>query len=194
MKKYLKLFIDQPDYQKKISKDNIINVIGIKGSGKTTLSNKYITNDEYIVINCDKLFSNEKATSATKESENIKKILLKKYQIIQEGKEFIKYYNEIVKHILKTYQKKVFIEGNVLQEIQPITSLKGTIIIKRTAIFKCFIRAIKRDYKNQYFMNIEVKKYGKLGKITRLIKIIKRRKKIFKQSKQINKIIEELEK
>lgn len=193
MRKYLRLFIDKPDYKKIVTKDNIINVIGTKGSGKTTLSNKYVNNNDYIIINCDRLFSNEEATSATKDSEEVKEKLLKKYQTIEDGLNFIKYYNEIVKYILNDQKKKAFIEGNVIQDIQPITLLKGTIIVKRTAIFKCFIRAIKRDYKNPYFMNIEIRKYGRFGKITRLVKIIKRRKNIFKQSYEIDKIIEELE-
>ncbi len=40
---------------KKISSDNIINVIGIKGSGKTTSTLNYINDTGYIVINCDRL-------------------------------------------------------------------------------------------------------------------------------------------
>ena len=50
------LFKDQEDYIKDLTDDNIINVIGTKGSGKTTSSLKYIDDDDYIVINCDRLF------------------------------------------------------------------------------------------------------------------------------------------
>lgn len=159
MRKYLRLFIDKPDYKKVITKDNVINVIGTKGAGKTTLSNDYINNKEYIVINCDRLYSNEESTSATKDSEKIKKMLLKKHQTIKVEVNFINYYKEIVNYILKSEKKKVFIEGNALQDIKSVTLLKGTVIVKRTAVFKCFIRAVKRDYKNQYFMNLEMKKY-----------------------------------
>lgn len=192
MRKYLRLFIDKTDYKKVITKDNVINVIGTKGAGKTTLSNDYINNKEYIVINCDRLYSNEESTSATKDSEKIKKMLLKKHQTIKVEVNFINYYKEIVNYILKSEKKKVFIEGNALQDIKPVILLKGTVIVKRTAVFKCFVRAVKRDYKNQYFMNLEMKKYGFFGKITRLIKITKRRYSIFKQSYEIDRIIEEL--
>lgn len=53
MKKNAKIYLlkDRSDYIKKISDDDIINVIGTKGSGKTTSANKYIYNDDYIVIN-----------------------------------------------------------------------------------------------------------------------------------------------
>ena len=57
------LFKDQKDYVYRLTNDNIININGTKGSGKTTSSLKYIDNDNYIVINCDRLFelpSNEK--------------------------------------------------------------------------------------------------------------------------------------
>ena len=57
------LFKDQKDYIKDLTDDNIVNVIGTKGSGKTTSSLKYIDDDDYIVINCDRLFelpTNEK--------------------------------------------------------------------------------------------------------------------------------------
>ena len=45
----------------------------------------------------------------------------------------------------KNKNKKLLIEGNLILEINPISKLKGTVIIKRTGIIKCFIRTIKRD-------------------------------------------------
>ena len=62
--------------------------------------------------------------------------------------------------------------------------------MKRTSKIKSFIRAVKRDYKNEYFMKLEIEKYGKFGKITRFFKIVKRRKKVFKQCNDIENIIE----
>ncbi len=58
MKKNAKIYLlkDRSDYIKKLSDDDIINVIGTKGSGKTTSANKYIYNDDYIVINCGKQY------------------------------------------------------------------------------------------------------------------------------------------
>lgn len=132
MRKYLRLFIDKPDYKKVITKDDVINVIGTKGSGKTTLSNNYINNKEYIVIKCDRLFSNEEASSATKASEEIKEKLFQKYQTIEAGDNFINYYNEIVDYILTNQKKKATIEGSAIQDIKPITLLKGTIIVKKS--------------------------------------------------------------
>ena len=71
--------------------------------------------------------------------------------------------------------------------------MKGTLIIKRTAVVKCYKRAVRRDYKIKYFMDKEKEKHKHLYKVTRFINISKRRKKIFKESKNIEKIIEDLE-
>ena len=43
------LFKDKNDYVKELSSDDVVNIIGAKGSGKTTSSLKYINDDDYIV-------------------------------------------------------------------------------------------------------------------------------------------------
>lgn len=196
MKKNNKLYMfkDRNDYVKKISDDDVVNVIGTKGSGKTTSTLKYINDDDYIVINCDRLLElPEDKLVEDKELSKIRDILKDKYGTITEGKEFINCYNDILKYI-KAKKKKALIEGNIIQDIEPITKLKGTVIVKRTGIIKCFFRAIKRDYPNKYFMNIEIEKHGKiLGRFYRLKNITKRRKNIFKKYHEIENIIEQLE-
>ena len=185
------LFKDQEDYIKKLTNDEIINIIGTKGSGKTTSSLKYIDNDDYIVINCDRLFE---LPSDEKEDKNlviIREMLKKKYGNLNIDSDFTDCYDNIVEYILKQ-NKKGLIEGNVIQDINP-KNLKGTIIIKRTGSYKSFKRAVKRDYQNKYFMNLEKEKHKYIYRITRLHKIKKRRKKIFKQAKEIENIIKKLE-
>lgn len=183
------MFKDQKDYIKKLTDDNIINIIGSKGSGKTTESKKYIDDDEYIVVNCDRLLELQESFKEDKELSNIRNLLKKKYGPLKD--DFTDYYEDIVNYILKK-KKKGLIEGNAIQDIDP-KLLKGEIIVKRTATFKCFKRAVKRDYKNEYFMNLEKEKHKYFYKVTRLHKVIKRRKKIFKQIKDIENIIDKLE-
>ena len=196
MKKNNKLYMfrDRNDYVKKITDDDVVNVIGTKGSGKTTSTLKYINDDDYIVINCDRLLElPEDKLIEDKELVKIRDMLKDKYGTITEGKEFLNCYNDIVKYI-KDKKKKALIEGNIIQDIEPITNLKGTVVVKRTGIVKCFFRAIKRDYSNKYFMNIEIEKHGKiLGRFYRLKKITKRRRNIFKKYHDIENIIEQLE-
>ena len=185
------LLKDQEDYVKQLTNDDIINMIGTKGSGKTTSSLKYIDNDNYIVINCDRLFELPCNEKEDKELGKIRKILKQKYGNLEIDKDFTNCYNDIVEYILNK-KKKGVIEGNVIQSVNH-KNLKGTVIIKRTAIYKSFKRAVKRDYQNEYFMNLEKEKHNNLYKIIRYYKIRKRRKSIFKQAKEIETIINELE-
>ena len=104
-----------------------------------------------------------------------------------------KYYNIIIEY-LKKKKKTGYIEGGSISEIQNVSNLVGTVIVKRTGIFKCFFRTVKRDYNNEYFMKQEIKLHGKFAKITRLYKVIKRRKKIFKSYHSIEQFIDRLEK
>ena len=184
------LFKDQEDYIKDLTDDNIINVIGTKGSGKTTSSLKYIDDDDYIVINCDRLFELPSTEKEDKELANIRKMLNDKYGKLNMNDDFTNCYNDIVEYILNK-SKKGLIEGNVIQNIDP-KQLKGKIIIKRTASYKSFKRAVKRDYQNEYFMNLEKEKHKYLYKLTRLYKIRKRRKSVFKQAKDIEQIMNKL--
>ena len=189
------MFKDRNDYLKKITDDDVINVIGTKGSGKTTSSLKYINDDNYIVINCDRLLElPENNIYEDKELSIIRKMLKDKYGKILEGKDFINCYNDIIEYI-KYKKKKALIEGNIIQDIESITLLKGKVVVKRTGVIKCFIRTIKRDYSNEYFMKLEIEKHGKiLGKFYRFKNIVIRRKNIFKIYHDIEKIIDELEK
>ena len=184
------LFKDQEDYIKDLTDDNIINVIGTKGSGKTTSSLKYIDDDDYIVINCDRLFELPSTEKEDKELANIRKMLNDKYGKLNMNDDFTNCYNDIVNYILNK-NKKGLIEGNVIQNIDP-KQLKGKIIIKRTASYKSFKRAVKRDYQNEYFMNLEKEKHKYMYKLTRLYKIQKRRKSVFKQAKDIEQIMDKL--
>ena len=184
------LFKDQEDYIKDLTDDNIINVIGTKGSGKTTSSLKYIDDDDYIVINCDRLFELPSTEKEDKELANIRKMLNDKYGKLNMNDDFTNCYTDIVEYILNK-NKKGLIEGNVIQNIDP-KQLKGKIIIKRTASYNSFKRAVKRDYQNEYFMNLEKEKHKYLYKLTRLYKIRKRRKSVFKQAKDIEQIMNKL--
>lgn len=102
----LYLFRDRKDYIKKMTNDDVINVIGTKGSGKTTSTLKYINDDNYIVINCDRLY--EMPTDKVVEDKyltEIKDFLKNKYGKICEGEEFVKCYNDILDFI-KSKKKK----------------------------------------------------------------------------------------
>lgn len=187
----MKFFKDQADIEKFLSDDNVINIIWTKWSGKTTRTLKYINSNKYIVINCDRLLE---MPSDEKEDEELWKIrthLRKKYGTIPTWNKFAKCYEDIIKYITEK-NKIAVIEWNIIQEIDP-KLLKGKIIIKRTSIFKSYIRAVKRDFKNEYFMKQEKERHKYFYKVIRLYKIMKRRKNILKQAKGIDLIIEKLD-
>ena len=188
----LYLFKDQDDYVKELTDDKVINVIGTKGSGKTTTSLKYIEDDDYIVVNLDSLFDSPGANEKDPELPKIRDMLIKKYGYLQDGYDFINYYNDIVEYAKKK-NKTLLIEGNSIEDLDP-KDLKGKIIVKRTGVFKSFKRSVKRDYKNEFFMNLEKEKHKYFYKLSRLYKITKRRKKIFKQYKNIENVIDKIEK
>ena len=180
-------FIDNEDYIKKITNDEVINIIGSKGSGKTTTSLKYINDNNYLVINCDRLFDLKENNEETKDLIRVRDLLKEKYSVIKDDETFINCYLDIIEYA-KKQNKKLLIEGNVIQGID-FNKIKGTIIIKRTARVKCFIRAVKRDYKNKYYLEKEKEKHKHIYKLTRLKNVIKRRIKIFKQINEIEEII-----
>ena len=45
----VKFFINQEDINIKLTDDNIINITGLIGSGKSTLSDKYRNNNKYLI-------------------------------------------------------------------------------------------------------------------------------------------------
>lgn len=57
MESKINLFKDKPDYIKKITDDEIINVFGSVGSGKSTYAKQFINNNKYIVIGLDSVYN-----------------------------------------------------------------------------------------------------------------------------------------
>ena len=47
---YISLYVDKDPYIKTLTKDKIINITGESGSGKSYYTNKYLNDDNYIVI------------------------------------------------------------------------------------------------------------------------------------------------
>jgi len=93
--KRISLFRDREDYIKILTNDGVVNVVGTKGFGKTTTTLKYLEDDNYIVINCDRLFGLPSDEQEDKELSKIINMLNEKYETLKMYKEFIKYYNDI---------------------------------------------------------------------------------------------------
>ena len=189
------LFKDKEDYVKKITNESIFNVTGEKGSGKSYFGLSKDKDNNCVVIHLDPLFS--PITSQNIEhtyTKKMREILVAKYgEELDPDKYFECDYYSLIVNYLNNTNKTGYIEGGSISEINDISKIVGTVIVKRTGVFKCFIRTIKRDYKNEYYMKKEIELHGKLAKITRLFKVIKRRKKIFKTYHYIEKFIERVD-
>ena len=180
------LFKDKPDYQKKITNDEIINVTGCVGSGKSTYGIKYHNNSDYIVINFDSISSDSESKTLNKDVLELREVLLKKFNSLKLDE--MNYYSTIIDFI-KSHNKKGIIEGGHLTHVKDISDFKGTVVVKRTARFKCAYRIVLRDIKNPYYR----KNKTILEKIGRDLHCIKRFN-VIKRQKYIENFIERLEK
>ena len=181
---------DQDDYIKELSNDNVINIIGLKGSGKSTNSYKFLNDNKYLVINTDRLYDLPCEDINNNDIDKVKEFLINKYGEIKNNIVFKDYYNSIIE-FSSLRNKILVIEGNSLLDMD-ISNLRGTLIVKRTAVKKCYKRAVKRDYNNKYFMEEEKKKHKYLYRLTRYINISKRRKKIFKEAKDLEELLDKI--
>lgn len=141
----INFYRDKPDLIVKLTEDDIINVTGSVGSGKSTYGRKYRSDKNYIVIGFDSISSDNDPDTLNDDVIELRKILLKKHKTLKMDESF--YYDDIVNYI-KTKNKKGIIEGGHLMHISDIAKFRGTIIVKRTARFKCYYRSAYRDYKN----------------------------------------------
>lgn len=186
MESKIYLFKDKPDYIKKISDDDIINVTGSVGSGKSTYGRKYRNNPNYIVIGFDSISSDKDPYTMNKEILELREILLKKYNDLTLDE--MNYYEDIV-NFIKSKNKKGIIEGGHITHVDDISKIKGTIIVKRTARFKCYYRSAWRDFKNPAW-RIGLNRWGL---IKRFFHCFKRRfHHVFRQD-YIEKFIDRLE-
>lgn len=150
MKNSVKLFIDKKDLEVFCTEDNIINITGMIGSGKTTLANKYRNNPNYIVISLDCLYRGQDKENMNKETMKINKILQKKFPNQDNERYFKNYYKEIINYISNSNKPITYIlEGQHIYRYLNLSEIRGKIIIKRTCIIKCWKRSIVRHIKRK---------------------------------------------
>lgn len=179
------LLKNKNDYVKKITNDEITNVTGSVGSGKSTYGIKYHNNKDYIVVGFDSLSKDNDPDTLNGDILELRKVLLKKYGNITENETF--YYDDIVSFI-KNKHKKGIIEGGCLAYMD-IKRFKGIVIVKRTARLKCYLRSAWRDFKNPAWR----KELSKFGLIKRFFHCYKRRFHHIFPQKYVEEFIENLE-
>ncbi len=179
----INLFIDKEPYIKQLTNDNIINLTGQSGAGKTTYSNEHFNSDEYLIVDTDDVFSDRRFENSKGINKELGEFFRNKYDTLPNcGDDFDLIYKDILDYCNK-YDKTLVIDCAQFHCIKNIHLLKGRIIVIRTSINNCYNRAIERFIKNnKNYIEDELDKF----------KI--KKKAIFSWYKSSNKFLEEIDK
>ena len=175
----INLYIDKEPYIKDMTDDKVINITGESGSGKSYFSDKYIKDNNYIVIDTDVVFSDR--PSDNKESVELRTVFSDKpkdYLITN----FDDFYIKVLDYF-KDSNKTIVIDSAQYRNIKDYSILKGQLIVMRTSINTCYERVLNR-WKNitKNFTDEEFKKYAE------------RKKGMFSWYKGLNRFLEEIDK
>lgn len=175
----INMYVDKEPYIKDLTNDKVINITGESGSGKSYFSDKYIKDDNYIVIDTDVVFSDR--PSDNKESVELRTVFSDKpkdYLITN----FDDFYIKVLEYF-KDSNKTIVIDSAQYRNIKDYSILKGQLIVMRTSINTCYERVLNR-WKNitKDFTDEEFKKYAE------------RKKGMFSWYKGLNRFLEEIDK
>lgn len=161
----INLFIDKEPYIKTLTDDEVINLTGQSGSGKSTYAENNFNTDNYLVVDTDDIFNEIRFEYATGINKELEIYFRNKYKELPSlSDDFDLIYNEIINYC-KNNTKTLVIDCAQFHCIKDIKLLKGKIIIIRTCIDNCYIRTIER-YKNlnENYTEEELNKYNERKK------------------------------
>ena len=147
--------LDKGLYYKRLSNDKVINITGEGGSGKSTLANGYRNNDDYLVIDYDRILLNPSVGTIEYE---LKQMLVKKYgsalfeNITKVGMNKVKenftiMYNEILNY-LSNSNKTIVLDGTQLRFINDAKIIKGEFVALRPSLQTCVSQSRERFIQN----------------------------------------------
>ena len=197
------IFADKEDIEINLTNDNIINITGMMGSGKTTLAREIKDKQNIDLLSLDWMFGYslgnrpEKINNMMKEFEKIytetkNQQIFKNYHKRKKDKKVeLKYYEYtdiIYTYLIENIKEPQIIEGRHIYKYMNLNLLRGKIIIKRTSLIHAYKRAFKRDVGRQ----IELYKKGEISLTEVLDKIRERIKFPIQDYIEINKFISKL--
>lgn len=133
--------VDKNPYVKKITNDNVINVTGELGSGKTYYTNQY--DDNYVIVNTDNIFNSKKPI---KDYEvEFQNMFIEKYGDLKNVliDNFDKCYEDILNYF-NGNKKTVVIDSAQFRYMKDLSKLKGEIVVLRPSVDLCYKRCIDR--------------------------------------------------
>jgi ABC-type dipeptide/oligopeptide/nickel transport system ATPase component len=197
MKDKIKIFKNIEDVTFNGSKDNVLFVTGLSGSGKSYLAKKLADDIEAKVFqiewlihykHCDKTF--KKFLDEFIDKYNIRDYVNRKWdneKCEDDNVELKRYINLLVKEFIDSRdEQKYIVEGLQLFTLVDFDLIKDYyIIVKGTSSINSLKNRIKRDY-------FKRKKYKLLDKAKWFVKVIKQSKTYqFKHRKKLNEFMEE---
>ena len=151
-------------YVKELTDDNIINLTGQSGSGKSTYANENFNKEEYVIVDTDEIFVDKRYEESTGLNKELGNYFRDKYEILPNlSDNFDLIYNEILNYC-KNIDKTIVIDCAQYHCCKDINILKGMIIIIRTDIDTCYNRTINRwikkhEEKNWTYTDEDLIKY-----------------------------------
>ena len=131
--------VDKDPYVKKITDDNVINLTGESGSGKSYYSTKYKNDGNYIVIDTDNIYDDNyeselKNILKNKFGDSLKTALIDSFDECY----------EIILDYYKNSDKIIVIDSAQFRNMKDLSKLKGEIVILRTSVDLCYKRCVDR--------------------------------------------------
>ena len=172
-------FVDKEAYIKNITDDKIINVTGESGSGKSTFTQKYTNDDNYIVVDTDLIFANGEVNNKyISELRKLFKDKEKDYMI----NNFDEFYLNVINQF-KNSNKIIIIDSAQFRNIKDYSLLKGKLIVMRPSIDTCYKRCIERwKENNKNYTEEELQKYSN------------KKQNMYDWYKSLNKFLQEVDK
>ncbi len=158
------MVIDKEPYIKKLTDDNIINLTGEGGSGKTTYASKYFTEDDIIIDYDEFLMPSDRMKPIEQE---LRTMILEKYgkkilrpnNIEEMKKNFTIIYQEILDYFANV-DKRIILDGTQLRFIEDVSLIKGTVVVLRPSLKTCLERSVTRfKLRNPYAREEDAKDY-----------------------------------
>lgn len=141
---FISLFVTKEPYIKQLTNDNVINLTGQSGSGKSYYAKENFDGEEYQIVDTDDIFLEKRFNESTGLNRKIGEYFRSKYKVLPNlSDDFDLIYNEIIDYC-KDSNKIIVIDCAQFHCCKDISILKGKIIIIRTDIDTCYNRAISR--------------------------------------------------
>ena len=178
----ISLYVDKEPYIKKLTEDNVINLTGQSGSGKSYYASS-LDKEKYIVIDTDDIFSESRFSGTNGINKELGVMFREKYKELPNlGNDFDIIYQDILNYC-KDIDKTIVIDCAQFHCIKDINLLKGQMMIMRTCIDTCYNRCIDRfKQSKENYTEEELNKYKE------------KKKSIYKWYKGTNEFIDKIDK